>query len=230
MNYLYEDIKPTRLYIKQCPHCGLKYFGKSNSQNIESYPGSGIRWNNHLEKHGVEPSHLWNSDWYYDTSIQRFALRFSRMNMIVSSKQWANLKEENGLDGGFNHLNDVSENHIERTKRGRVSADIRIKEIYGVDNFSQTEKFRNENSLRVKQMWKDGIFDHVNHATFLGKSHTEEAKKSIGMKNSIHQSGLGNSHYGKMWIYSDDLRKSKRIYKTDPIPNGWVKGRKMKFD
>ena len=100
MNYLYEAIKPTRLYIKQCPHCGLKYFGKSTRQDIEKYPGSGTRWNNHLNKHGVEPTHLWNSDWYHDTSISRFALKFSRLNKIVSSKQWANLAEENGFDGG----------------------------------------------------------------------------------------------------------------------------------
>jgi len=63
MNYLYESLlAPTRLYIKQCPHCGLKYFGKTKSENIEKYPGSGTYWSNHLKKHKVEPLHLWNSD------------------------------------------------------------------------------------------------------------------------------------------------------------------------
>ena len=100
MDYLFEAIQPTRLYIKQCPHCGLKYFGKTTRQDIENYPGSGTRWTGHLKKHGVEPIHLWNSDWYYDTSISRFALKFSRLNKIVESKQWANLAEENGLNGG----------------------------------------------------------------------------------------------------------------------------------
>ena len=99
MNYLCEKIEPTRLYIKQCPHCGLKYFGKTVSKNIEKYHGSGIRWNNHLKKHCVKPIHLWNSDWYYDTSIARFALKFSRLNNIVASDKWANLIEENGLRG-----------------------------------------------------------------------------------------------------------------------------------
>lgn len=100
MTYLYEALKePTRLYIKQCPHCGLKYFGKTVSQNIEKYPGSGKKWKRHLKKHDVQPLHLWNSDWYYDTSIKRFALKFSRINKIVESKIWANLVEEDGIDG-----------------------------------------------------------------------------------------------------------------------------------
>jgi len=117
MNYLYEAIKPTRLYIKQCPHCGLKYFGKSTREDVENYRGSGTRWNRHLKYHQVEPVHLWNSDWYRDTSISRFALKFSSLNKIVSSEIWANLKEENGLDGGWGHLNDGSGDHIERTKK-----------------------------------------------------------------------------------------------------------------
>jgi len=100
MNYLYEALeKPTRLYIKQCPHCGLKYFGKYTGQNIETYSGSGTRWIKHLKKHKVEPVHLWNSDLYYDTSISRFALKFSYINKIVKSKDWANLIAEDGIKG-----------------------------------------------------------------------------------------------------------------------------------
>lgn len=109
MNYLYETIKPTRLYIKQCPHCGLKYFGKSIRQDIEEYPGSGSRWAMHLAKHKVKAVHLWNSNWYHDTSISRFALKFSRLNKIVENTNWANLREEDGLEGGWGHVHNNTE-------------------------------------------------------------------------------------------------------------------------
>lgn len=100
MSYLYEALeKPTRLYIKQCPHCGLKYFGKSIKHNLEKYPGSGVYWKNHLKKYNVKPIHLWNSDWYCDTSISRFALKFSKINKIKESAVWANMIDENGIDG-----------------------------------------------------------------------------------------------------------------------------------
>jgi len=46
------------------------------------------------------------------------------------------------------------------------------------------------------------------------------------MKNSIRQSGNGNSQYCKMWITNGN--DSMRIMKTDNIPEGWYKGRKLK--
>lgn len=101
MTYLYEELNaPTRLYIKQCSHCNLKYFGKSIKEDLEAYEGSGIHWQRHLKKHSAKALHLWNSDWYYDTSITRFALKFSNINKIVESNLWANSRNENGLDGG----------------------------------------------------------------------------------------------------------------------------------
>lgn len=77
----------------------MKYFGKSVRRDIEDYEGSGIKWKNHLKKHEAKSIHIWNSDWYHDTSISIFALQFSKENDIVKSNEWANLVEENGLDG-----------------------------------------------------------------------------------------------------------------------------------
>lgn len=100
MSYLYETIKPTRIYHKQCPHCGLNYLGKTTAQNIEEYTGSGVDWIKHLKEHNVDPIHVWNSDWFYDRSIVQYALDLSEKLNIAESDDWANLKPENGLDGG----------------------------------------------------------------------------------------------------------------------------------
>ncbi len=101
MSYLYSPISvPTRLYIKKCSHCELKYFGKTTLQDIDSYSGSGDYWLKHLRKHNATVIHLWNSAWYHDDSIVRFATKFSKLNNIVESRNWANLKIEDGLDGG----------------------------------------------------------------------------------------------------------------------------------
>lgn len=95
-------IKATRLYIKRHKVTGLKYFGKSTSNLIESYNGSGKYWKTHIAKHGKEHvEHIWNSDWFYDKEeIKEFALAFSELFNIVESNEWANLIAENGLDGG----------------------------------------------------------------------------------------------------------------------------------
>jgi hypothetical protein len=97
---IYTPIIPTYLYIKQHSITKKKYFGKTTKTNPYTYNGSGDYWGDHIKVHGKEHIvTLWVSDLYYDTSIVEVALKFSVDNDIVKSKEWANLKPENGLDG-----------------------------------------------------------------------------------------------------------------------------------
>lgn len=207
MNYLYEALKrPTRLYIKKCSHCGLKYFGKTVNQDIEKYPGSGTRWNNHLNKHNTTSIHLWNSDWYYDTAISRFALKFSRLNKIVKSSVWANLREEDGLEGGWDYIN-----------QNNLSGNARLSFLLKTDN-EFAKRFSENISLGAKK------YQSVNGNPFCGKTHKEETKITIGINSSKHQTGSGNSQYGTMWITNG--QENKKIKRDiDVIPEGWSKGR-----
>lgn len=66
---------------------------------------------------------------------------------------------------------------------------------------------------------------------YLEKYNLETSYKNP--KNSKIQSGEGNSNYGNVWIYNDEIKKSKLIPKSlleDFLSNGWNKGRKMKFN
>lgn len=95
------NIIPTRLYIKELN--GLYYFGKSIKKDILKYNGSGKRWVNHIKKHGKQNIRtIWISDWYYDSSIIDEALSFSTYHQITKSKIWANIIDENGINGGGN--------------------------------------------------------------------------------------------------------------------------------
>ena len=98
---IYTPIPPTYLYIKQHSITKLKYFGKTSQLDPYKYIGSGTYWKLHIKKHGKEHIEtLWVSELYQDTSIVEYALHFSLENNIVESNDWANLKPENGLDGG----------------------------------------------------------------------------------------------------------------------------------
>lgn len=90
------------LYIKQCSHCQLKYFGTTIRKNPYSYKGSGKYWTNHLKKHGGIPDTLeiWSFEDQKEATI--FALNFSEYNCIVESSLWANLIIEDGKKGGAN--------------------------------------------------------------------------------------------------------------------------------
>jgi hypothetical protein len=226
MNYLYEALeKPTRLYIKQCPHCELKYFGKSKRDDIEKYTGSGTYWKNHLDKNGVEPIHLWNSNWYYDTSISRFALKFSRINKIVTSNKWANLIEENGLDGGWDLVNSSGKNLYGCNGRTPNVADnfargLETQRLLEKTNPGWVEKRSNNISSGVKKWIKEN--GHI----WSGRSHKEETKRKIGNKSSISQSGSGNSQYGTKWI--TDGISSRKIPSAQSVPIDWELGRHIK--
>lgn len=87
------------LYVKEHAVTGLKYFGKTAKRDPYVYAGSGKYWKKHIQKHGKFIKTL--SVWSFEDidECERFALQFSKDNNIVESKEWANLREENGKDG-----------------------------------------------------------------------------------------------------------------------------------
>ena len=98
---IYTSIAPTYLCIKQHSITKKKYFCKTTRKDPIKYLGSGVYWLRHIKKHGKQfVETIWLSDLYFDTSIVEHTLHFSSENNIVESKEWANQKPENGLDGG----------------------------------------------------------------------------------------------------------------------------------
>lgn len=91
--------KPTWLYIKQHNKTGLKYFGKT-TRDPHNYYGSGTRWLKHLKKHGYDVSTIWCHLFMTAESISEYALKFSAEHNIVESREWANLRPEDGMEGG----------------------------------------------------------------------------------------------------------------------------------
>lgn len=116
-----QSFVPTRLYIKRCH--GMWYFGKT-TQDPFKYTGSGVVWSDRLKKYGKDSVEtLWVSDAYSDPAVlQEVALAFSRENLIVESAQWANLKPENGIDGGFRLTESSHQKRMEtRRQNGTVN-------------------------------------------------------------------------------------------------------------
>lgn len=117
------------LYIKQHTITGLKYFGKTTKVDPYKYLGSGSYWQRHIKTHGKE--HVITCQLFTFESQEectKFALEFSKTNNIVESKEWANFRNENGLDGvlvgnvPFNKGKSLSEKHkikIGNANRGK---------------------------------------------------------------------------------------------------------------
>jgi hypothetical protein len=205
MTYLYEELKaPTRLYIKQCSHCQLKYFGKTTSETIESYEGSGVYWQRHLKKHDAKSIHLWNSDWYYDTSIVRFATKFSNINKVVESKEWANLAIENGIQGGY-----LGEDVAKR-------ASITRKETVSSEQWKSTvgkEHSRKISETKSDPKWKETVGKEA--AIKIGKAHSE-LKQSEEWKSTVGETKIKKY---KDVVYSEDWKETIGKQKSEKLSN-----------
>jgi hypothetical protein len=111
-----KEFKPTWLYIKKHNITGLQYFGKT-VQNPLKYKGSGIYWTNHLNKHGNDVTTGWHQYFSDKQELTNYAIKFSIDNNIVESKEWANIKIEDGLMGGDTGISDEGR-RVLRTKSG----------------------------------------------------------------------------------------------------------------
>lgn len=87
------------LYIKTHNTTGLKYFGKTTRNNPEKYNGSGIYWKRHIKKYGNDVTTTIFGKFDDIDLCMATALKFSIDNDIINSTKWANLRNENGLDG-----------------------------------------------------------------------------------------------------------------------------------
>ena len=208
------------LYLKTHNITGLKYLGYTKQNDPYSYEGSGTIWKRHIKKHGydVTTDILFRSDSLDE--IKEKGIYYSNLWQVVSSNEFANLKEERG-SGGWDHYNGTEKHlrvisEIGRRTIGKLLADYG--HIHGFTKDSErTKEASKKGHARLKQLYPNG--------TMHGKTHTEESKKIISEKASIRQTGSGNNQYGTMWI-NNGIRNMK-IHKTSDIPEGFRRGRIM---
>jgi len=108
------------LYIKTSPF-GLKYLGKT-TKDPYIYMGSGKLWKRHIKKHNL--SHL-NiiTEIIFETNNEleliNAGIKFSIEHNIVNSKEWANLRIENGDGGDTSKYIDYNKPNFHKSDRAK---------------------------------------------------------------------------------------------------------------
>ena len=151
------------LYVKQHSITKLKYFGKT-VRDPYSYNGSGLKWLRHIKRHGkefVETLEVWVFD--NQEECTEFALSYSKSNNIIESKEWANLKDEDGLMGwGIGNKHRLGKSLSDETKR-RIS-----------------ESHMGLNYLKGRKQTPDHVTKRIDSRIKGGRHrHTEETKDKI---------------------------------------------------
>lgn len=218
------NFKPTFLYIKQHSETGKMYFGKT-VKNPEKYQGSGVYWQRHIRKHGIEKVEtLWFCLFLDLETLQEFSLNFSKINNINTSDNWANYIYETGLDGGslpkegngtFGKPSPLrgrpqSQNHKDKSVKSRLET---YKLRGGGPKPSEDHKAKISDTLSGRTLSKEHC-ENISKGQ-LGSKRSEETK----IKISEAVSGENNGMFGK--THSEEVKqKWKNEQRNVGIKNG----------
>lgn len=185
---------------------GKTYIGCHKTKNInDGYMGSGVAIKQAYEKYGIEN---FTKEILFDCSSAEEMFEKEEQLVEIGPHSY-NLME--GGHGGFSHI-------IQQGK----NKNFNWSEYRNSENYKQSQQKGYENGIG-----RDGVVKpKFKGNEFLGKKHSESAKHAIGEKNSKHQTGAGNSQFGTMWVTNGV--ENMKINKTDPIPDGYRRGRVIK--
>lgn len=210
------------------------YIGKHITYDKnDDYFGSGKLIRRAVEKHGIQN---FKKEILFECSNEEEMNQKEKEivnEKFVKSKNTYNLKI--GGDGGFDFINTNCRDKLYKNqKRASETMHKLLKDNEEWRKFylDRHKKAMSKQEVRDKMSKSIKAERAKNGSWWTGKKHKEESKLKIGKASSIHQCGSGNSHYGTVWIYNEELKQSKSIKKEDLekyLSLGWKKGRKMKW-
>lgn len=180
--------KPTWLYIKQHKLTGLLYFGKTICRDPIKYKGSGTYWKLHINKHGKEyVETLWYCLFTEKEILTEFALSFSKIHNIVENEDWANLRLENGLDGGDPGIDAI--NNIKKaltgSKRNQSSIEKQKQTLLESPVIFTQERRNNISKALCGQVWSDDRKEHASELHKTNENCIKSRKKNFDRTGKI---------------------------------------------
>ena len=196
---------------------GKYYLGMHSTDNLEDgYIGSGKRLWYSIRKYGRENFKMEIQEFLPD----RRSLK-EREKEIVNEGKLLDPMCMNLMIGGEGGI----QNKKNRIKRASSGGKVTAEKFRNDPEFHKT--LSNKFSELTSKLHEEGI---IKPPDWTGKHHSEKTRKLIGEKTSLSQQGEKNSQFGKMWIINKETKENKRIKKTDPIPEGWIRGRNWERD
>jgi hypothetical protein len=212
------------LYKKTHKKTGLQYLGKTIRKDPHKYPGSGVYWKNHLEKHGydVDTEILLETDDHFE--IKKWGKHYSELWNIVESNDWANLKPEEGDGGnmgpaGAKKVSEKLKGHpnwsIPRTEEmNKKLSETKKKQLAILSTEEQSARIKN--SCSSPKSWTPERKDKISKS-LTGLIRSEKNKLNSQQGALLHRNSLttnqkqqiyGKQNSGKTW----KLINGKRVW------------------
>lgn len=213
--------KNTYIYVKTCEHCGLKYFGKStrNKEFVKNkYKGSGKLWKRHIKKYNSNiKTFIINSfDKNQEQECIDFCLWFSRINNIVKNDEWANLCNENGIDGGNKFIH-KSEEEIQKVK-DKISKTHLLKNLKGKNSHNYGKIHTNETKMKIsntKKSQKLKLSESHRMAIInanTGRKRSNDFKKKMSLRQKGNKYNLGKKSSKEKKQKISEIQKTNLKY------------------
>jgi hypothetical protein len=191
------------------------YIGVHSTDNLDDgYLGSGTKLKKSIQYHGRK-SHKREILEFFGTREDAY----NRESEVVNENLLKDSKCLNLSLGGIG---------LAKEEYARLFGKI------GNENFrkrlKEEEEFRNNFVEKCKESNRNNLRGFCKNPkdyakSFEGHSHTDEVKKSIGEKNSLHQEGEKNSQFGTLWVNKEGANKKiKKEEKDKYLEEGWFLG------
>lgn len=211
---------------------GKIYIGVHRTKSLDDgYMGSGKVLSDAIRKYGIEN--------FTKTILEKFdnsTAMYAKEKEVVTDEFL--LREDvynlrRGGTGGFDYINNnglggfAGRNHTEESKKkqGHVPTEDERKaaSVRAIgNNYNPNIKLTGENHPAAGEKSLSHINSISNSIQELYNSgHYEQFRNT----SPLYQTGKNHPQFGKMWITNGT--DSKKIHKTDPIQEGWRKGRVM---
>jgi hypothetical protein len=204
---------------------GKFYIGSHKTKNLDdNYMGSGKYLKYAQQKYGIKNFEK-EILFVYDNKEDMYSKEAEIVTEeFLATENTYNLKI--GGFGGWDYINSNDTLRRSKNKLARKTADKTILKKYGVCYPYQIDSVKIKLRDNTKKRWKNGEMTLSPNFSFKGKFHTDESKLQMKQRAIGKQVGCKNSQFGSIWITNGI--DNKKIKNTDPIPENWIKGRKMK--
>lgn len=199
---------------------GKIYVGKHKSTkhpNENGYYGSGKQISTAIEKYGIE-------------NFEKKVLYFCSSDSEASEQEALIVTEDfvrrndtynmhKGGTGGWDHYNGTDAHKKSSGRGGKKS----------VRKMIDLLREHKRNNTEFYQDWhrKVSVANRDKNKNCNGWINHSSSEREQRIKNLSEQArGAGNSQYGKVWISNILTKEVKRQHIDDPIPDGWVRGKK----
>ncbi len=200
---------------------GKYYIGMHSTNDLkDDYLGSGTYLKRSIKKYGKENFKIEILHWKGNRE-ELVNLEKEIVNEDVIKDSFCMNLKPGGLGGFVNELHKLK--FMNAAKNALETYKKLIKE-----NPDCKKKYSQICSDRNKRKPGNGASHLSNYNAFKVHKQTEETKLKQSLANKGKRTGKENSQFGTCWITKEGI--NKKIKKEELIPEGWLRGRKIKFD